>query len=279
MILFLMPLILIVTVTLIQESTFKDFKDTKIPIILVDNDKNEVSKGITDYIRQGQSFEIVRQSYDEITARNVVFGGEYQLAVIIPENLSKNLEDNIRETVEEIVGQMGYLDENKSEKTRLRNDKKPQSIRLYFDPATHLSFKNGVKNTIEKMIFKIENQKIYSAFEEQMGADGGALEQTKLIDFEEIILRDKVSVKPNSVQHNVPAWVVFAIFMIVIPLSINIVKDKNQGDGYAIVHLSDTVFYPCFGKNDHVSYDLYDPIFFDDSCRGAYFSTDRARGV
>jgi len=34
---------------------------------------------------------------------------------------------------------------------------------------------------------------------------------------------------PNSVQHNVPAWTLFAIFFIVIPLSINIVKEKSQG--------------------------------------------------
>jgi ABC-2 type transport system permease protein len=31
------------------------------------------------------------------------------------------------------------------------------------------------------------------------------------------------------VQHNVPAWTLFAIFFIVIPLSINIVKEKSQG--------------------------------------------------
>ena len=34
---------------------------------------------------------------------------------------------------------------------------------------------------------------------------------------------------PNSVQHNVPAWTLFAIFFIIVPLSINIVKEKSQG--------------------------------------------------
>src|SRR5690606_34531114 len=34
---------------------------------------------------------------------------------------------------------------------------------------------------------------------------------------------------PNAVQHNVPAWALFAIFFIVVPLSINIVKEKSQG--------------------------------------------------
>ena len=34
---------------------------------------------------------------------------------------------------------------------------------------------------------------------------------------------------PNSAQHNIPAWTLFAIFFIIVPLSINLVKEKNQG--------------------------------------------------
>jgi ABC-2 type transport system permease protein len=35
-----------------------------------------------------------------------------------------------------------------------------------------------------------------------------------------------MDIMPNSVQHNVPAWALFAIFFIVVPLSINLVKEK-----------------------------------------------------
>ena len=45
-ILFVMPLVLIITITLIQDSTFKTVSDSKIPILLVDNDQGEVSKVI-----------------------------------------------------------------------------------------------------------------------------------------------------------------------------------------------------------------------------------------
>ena len=34
---------------------------------------------------------------------------------------------------------------------------------------------------------------------------------------------------PKCVQHNVPAWTLFAIFFIIVPLSINMVKEKSQG--------------------------------------------------
>jgi ABC-2 type transport system permease protein len=45
-IIFVMPLLLIVTITLIQDSTFKNLEGSKIPIIFIDNDKSEVSKNI-----------------------------------------------------------------------------------------------------------------------------------------------------------------------------------------------------------------------------------------
>ena len=37
---------LVVTITLIQDSTFKTISDTKIPILIVDNDKGNVSETI-----------------------------------------------------------------------------------------------------------------------------------------------------------------------------------------------------------------------------------------
>ncbi len=37
------------------------------------------------------------------------------------------------------------------------------------------------------------------------------------------------SIMPNSVQHNVPAWAVFAMFFILIPLTGNIIKERTSG--------------------------------------------------
>lgn len=58
-ILFLMPLVLIITITLIQDSTFKTATETKIPILLVDNDKGEVSKLIDYNLAKSNSFKVI----------------------------------------------------------------------------------------------------------------------------------------------------------------------------------------------------------------------------
>ena len=78
---------------------------------------------------------------------------------------------------------------------------------------------------------KIETEKIYSAFQEQLGEDVEVLFETEsFISFKEILpTKNNEEFIPNSAQHNVPAWTLFAIFFIIVPLSINMVKEKNQG--------------------------------------------------
>ncbi|MDX1783662.1 MAG: ABC transporter permease, partial [Aequorivita vladivostokensis] len=55
-------------------------------------------------------------------------------------------------------------------------------------------------------------------------------ETENFIAFKEILpTKNNQEIIPNSAQHNVPAWTLFAIFFIIVPLSINLLKEKNQG--------------------------------------------------
>ena len=63
-ILFVMPLVLVVTITLIQDSTFRSINENKIPILWVDHDKGEVSKNIYDGLAESKSFNIIAKESD-----------------------------------------------------------------------------------------------------------------------------------------------------------------------------------------------------------------------
>ena len=227
-ILFVMPLVLIVTITLIQDSTFNTINDVKIPILLVDNDKGNVSEIIKKGLETSNAFEtILKDSEDD--AENLVFTGTYQLAIIIPEALSLDLERKVDHNVQAITS-MFTLEDSEETTDELTISKK--EIKLYFDPATQQSFKSSVKNGIDKMISKIETQFIYQAFQEQISdSPSEAIFDTEsFITFTEIMPKNNnEDMIPNSAQHNVPAWTLFAIFFIIVPLSINIVKEKSQG--------------------------------------------------
>ena len=237
-IIFLMPLLLIITITLIQDSTFKNLEGSKIPIIFIDNDHSEVSKVIKKELETSKTFELITD-YNEKSAEKAVFTGDYQLAIVIPENLTKDLNSNIDSKVQTVVSSFGLESDSAATKTVAS---KAKDIHLYFDPATNAGFKNSVMNAINKMVFEIENKKIYKAFQDQLGTTED-LENKSLISFKEITPnKGKEEVMPNSVQHNVPAWALFAIFFIVVPLSINLVKEKSQGTSVRI-RTSPTPYY------------------------------------
>ncbi|TLF45357.1 ABC transporter permease [Maribacter aurantiacus] len=226
-VLFLMPLLLVVTITLIQDNTFKTIQENKIPILLVDLDKGEVSDQVGNNLMESRIFEIVREESEE-QAQNLVQKGEYQLAIILPKHLTRDLHLKIDQNVSGILAQFGV--EETQDGQELKIEKK--EIRLYFDPATQQSFKSSVRNNIDKMISQIESKSIYKAFQEELGEeeDSPIFDTESFISFTEIVPNtNKKEGIPNSTQHNIPAWTLFAIFFIILPLSINIVHEKNQG--------------------------------------------------
>jgi len=87
-ILFVMPLVLIITVTLIQDSAFKTVNDTKIPILLVNNDNGKVAQEVFENLAKSDVFSVVTKidaiPLTEAVAKEAVFAGKYQLAIVIP---------------------------------------------------------------------------------------------------------------------------------------------------------------------------------------------------
>ena len=235
-ILFIMPSILLVAITLIQQSTFREAGNNVMPIVLVNNDDGGLGKTIEKNISETESLKLIQKqdgkTIDEAAARKLVSNGKYQIALVIPENLSSVLELRIDSNVEKILAEFS-LEESDSSKNAVKE--KPQEelsrIKLYFDPAVGEAFRNSVKNDIEKLMSKVESRKIYTVFEEQMGikTESNMLDDN-VVQFEEIIAqKGEGGIVPNTVQHNVPAWILFGIFFIVVPLGINIVKEKNLG--------------------------------------------------
>ena len=234
-VLFIMPMILVVMVTLIQNQTSQGQTSQALPLLFIDHDQDSVSHSIREQFAQEKTFVLVDslngKVLNEATAKKLVYEGDYQLALILPENLSKNLQENVESNVEEIVGDFG-LD---SVSNKPKQTAEPKEIELIFDPAVQENFKNNVKFGIEKMIYKTQSETIYQTFQEYLGEDSAPnFQQDQLINYKEISANKHQKREPNAVQHNVPAWTLFAIFFIIVPLSINLVKEKNLGTNFRL---------------------------------------------
>lgn len=231
-ILFVMPVFLVITVTLIQNNTYENIINQKMEILLVDNDKGEISNKLITEVKQSGTFEFISEMNNspltEQGAREAVLKGQYQLAIVIPEHLSSSLTERIDSNVNRVVAHFMDGDSLSTQETFTLKE-----VKLYFDPALQTSFKEGIKGAIDKIVATIENKTIYSAFATQLSESSEPQElfaQESLISFKEIAPKDEEFNKiPNAVQHNVPAWSLFAIFFIIVPLAMNIVKEKNQG--------------------------------------------------
>ncbi|MDM1533848.1 ABC transporter permease [Myroides marinus] len=231
-ILFVMPVFLVITVTLIQNNTYENITNQKMEILLVDLDRGEIANKLVSEVKSSGTFKFINtldnNPLTEQTAKEAVRKGQYQLAIVIPKHLSSSLTERIDGNVNRVLAH--FVDGDTLSTTTPFT---PKEVKLYFDPALQTSFKEGIKGAIDKIVATIENKTIYSAFASQLSESDEPQElftQENLISFKEIAPKDEEYNKiPNAVQHNVPAWSLFAIFFIIVPLSMNIVKEKNQG--------------------------------------------------
>ncbi len=225
-----MPLVLIVIITLIQDNTFKTLKESSINMIVLNEDNDSLGNAVISGLKASGMFKLHEMSgADKSSMKNDVAQGKYQIGVFIPKNVSSKMRSEIVKKIKSSL----------SNNSSLKNETPEIKIIIYLDPATKSSFKQTLTSTIQNFATKIENKLMFKIFLEEVGKLF-PVQLPKYLDKEK---NDLISIEtqypslteseilPNSVQHNVPAWTMFAIFFIVIPLSGNMIKERNEGSG------------------------------------------------
>ena len=242
-ILFVMPLVLVVTVTLLQDGAFRNITEQKTAVLLVDNDYGAVGAHIRKSMEESGFFSVLSddaiRDLSETKATRMVREGKFPMAIVLPAHLSEDLEREVKQKVDRILS--AFMEETSIEDSLKPFE--PKEIRLYFDPTLPLSFKETVKTHIDKMMYQIENRSIYTAFEKELG-EGKQLPfstEGSLVTFTEINPTPATQL-PNSVQHNVPAWALFAIFFIMAFVSMDksSLESTSQNSANQLVHRAST---------------------------------------
>src|SRR5690606_39075782 len=109
--LFVMPVILVIVVTSIQDSTYQSISASKIPILWIDHDLDSISLKVKKELEASQNFSLVatdnNKALSELAAKELVFKGSYQMAIVIPKNLTSDLNIKVRQNVDGILDEMG----------------------------------------------------------------------------------------------------------------------------------------------------------------------------
>lgn len=238
-ILFAMPAVMIIVVTLVQDSTLKNLSNRKIKILYVDNDNDILSKSLKEGLFNSEIFEIDTAVTSFIEAKKEVASGRYRIAIIIPAGAT----DTIRKNVRPVITNFFMPGENNKEV----NFKKLE-IQILIDPTTKNTFRQTVISNLQTYTSKIETQILFKILAEQLkevtGSKPNLLDKPiETVVFKETFAYEKeTDIKPNSTQHNVPAWTMFAMFFIVIPLAGNMIHERENGSFFRLLTMPGNYF-------------------------------------
>jgi ABC-2 type transport system permease protein len=228
---FLMPGVLVLVMTLIQDASFRKLNETKIVLLYCDRDHDTLGVQVMRGLTETRYFEVVsslkNQELDEKAVLGQVAQGNFQIGIVIREGST----DAIRQRGQQMAQQTLLGPDNP---TVIDTNLKARIV-IYYDPAMKNSFRLTVRNALENFTSKIEAGIMFKALSDELAnylpePPSPVQGAGSSIAYEEIYATDAYTdIIPNSVQHNVPAWTIFAMFFIIIPLTGNLIREKESG--------------------------------------------------
>ncbi|MCH5599627.1 ABC transporter permease [Niabella ginsengisoli] len=231
---FVMPIVLAIVITTVQNSTFELVNDKKVPLLLLNKDKGVVGKELEATLQKGGMFTIKKLSagQGENILKQRLQNKEALLALIIPEQYTSD----VLAKSEKVAGQALQSIAVASDTTSIEGKRPVASVVLYYHPVLQSSFRQGIDGALSSVLQIVQSKyivrQLYSAINDSAAIPNN-LEQEILTNQTPVqqfsVSKDGDHVIVNATQHNIPAWTVFAMFFIVISLGASIVREKNSG--------------------------------------------------
>lgn len=251
LVLFVMPMALVLIMSLVQDSVLKATGESTVELLWVDEDDSPLSHELASRMTDSGAVELIRHlgatALTAEAARHEVAAGHYPFALILPAGLGNSLERSARQAAE-----LSF----RGEGTVVPPLMQP---RLIVDPAVQQMFRLAVSNVLQRMLLVLEVRQRSQALSELLqrqlplnfsapgglmspsngpAAAGAATDQPPLLGLtEDAAISGRALGKPNAVQHNVPAWTLFGIFFIVVPLSGLMIRERQNGTAQRLLTL------------------------------------------
>ncbi|MBW6510513.1 MAG: ABC transporter permease [Desulfuromonadaceae bacterium] len=245
LVLFVMPMLLVLVLALIQDNLFRATGETATRALFVNLDEGGLGAELGAKLEATGALELVEefagQKISIEQARQTVFNGDYQFAIVIPPTFSANINAAAETTA----------------RRAFREEQSPltaSQLTVFFDPTVRGVYRTAVVNALQRAVLGLDIARKSEAFgrllpdelqrsmNEQMGPFWSGGMQPKLprlspdwtgqalIELhEESAYPEKYATLPTSVQQNVPAWTLFGMFFIVIPLAGTLIRERQEG--------------------------------------------------
>ncbi len=234
--LFLMPLVLTIIMAIIQDAPFREYQDIKFDILWVDADSGQLARQLRKGLEETGQFRFLDslsgKPLDDTLARKLVESGEYKISIIIPAGISAEVVNSANQVANELGKSLGAAGKLPERPTR------PAMVEVYFDPVTKQAMKSALLNALDKQLTGVQAEMILDRLSKKIGGldtIGGSKfnleEKLRAVQLKEFSsgFRKGPQLSGNSVQHNVPAWAIFGLFFIIIPIAGNMIREREDG--------------------------------------------------
>ncbi|WCT12196.1 ABC transporter permease [Mucilaginibacter jinjuensis] len=228
---FVMPIILVVIVTSIQNSTFQLVNKNRIAMMVCNRDTGKLSTQLIKSIDKIGMFKMISipKSESEEAIKNRMRGKDALLAIVIPADYTQKITAKAKNVSGKALNSFGLQGDTASKKISVN------PLTMYFQPILQQSYRFSINGALRSALQIVESREtlrqLYFAINEKPLPE--ALEKD-LLNNQTNINEVPVSISggtimPNASQHNVPAWTIFAMFFIIISLGGSVVREKLSG--------------------------------------------------
>jgi ABC-2 type transport system permease protein len=230
---FVMPIVLAVVITAVQNSTFEMLNTNTIPMLLCNRDTGDAGKQLEVAITKVGMFDL-KQVTPNVTDKEIanrMHAKDAVIAIIIPADFTQKLKLKADQTAKKALKNFGM----QTDSVKITDSSSIQPITLLYHPVLQESFRRSIQGALKSALQMVQSKEVLKSlyFSLNETALPDSLEKDLMsseVAINEIpVSRDGSRNIPNASQHNVPAWTVFAMFFIVISLGGSVVREKLNG--------------------------------------------------
>ena len=230
---FVMPIVLAVVITAVQNSTFEMLNTNTIPMLLCNRDTGDAGKQLEVAITKVGMFDL-KQVTPNVTDKEIadrMHSKDAVIAIIIPADFTQKLKLKADQTAKKALKNFGM----QTDPLKITDSSNIQPITLLYHPVLQESFRRSIQGALKSALQMVQSKEVlkslYFALNETALPDSleKDLMNSQVVINEIPVSRDGSRNIPNASQHNVPAWTVFAMFFIVISLGGSVVREKING--------------------------------------------------
>ncbi|HVY74618.1 MAG TPA: ABC transporter permease [Puia sp.] len=229
---FFMPVLLVIIITSVQNSTFELVNNNQITILVANRDQGPEGAHLVEAIGRIGMFHIQvadsTSSNTDIASR--LHTSDALVAFIIPKQFSGTVQAKAKS-----IAQKALADSDSTNGSITDEPKPEDSLIMFYHPVMQESFRHSVEGALHSAVQVIQGEAIVKDLYSAVNSKSIPPDLEKEILFGQMpmsripVSRSGIQVVPNASQHNVPAWTIFAMFFVVVSLGSSMVREKNSG--------------------------------------------------